>query len=137
MIVGENDEEEEASEVESDVEVEKIEYPVSISLSSVVGSENPKTMKLTGKINGKKVIVMIDPGATHNFISPGTVQLLSLPVTSTETFEVTLGNGEATKGCGVYKEVDLDLGPICITKNFLSLDLGHSEIILGIDWLAK
>lgn len=53
-------------------------------------------------------------------------------MTTTEAFEVTLGNGEATKGCSICKEVNF-LGPICITENFLPLELGHSDIILGID----
>lgn len=35
--------------------------PVSISLNSVVGIDNPKTMRLTGTIMNIPVVVMIDP----------------------------------------------------------------------------
>ena len=41
----------------------------SVSLNSVVGINSPRTMKLRGKIGGEGVIVMVDPGATNNFIS--------------------------------------------------------------------
>lgn len=47
---------------------EEASRPV-ISLNSVVGITSPKTMKLVGEILGQKVVVMIDPGATHNFVS--------------------------------------------------------------------
>lgn len=40
-----------------------------VSLSSVMGLTSPKTLRLVGKINGSSMVVMIDPGATHNFIS--------------------------------------------------------------------
>lgn len=45
------------------------EIQAETSLNSVVGIMCPKTFKLRGEVNGKSVVVMIDPGATHNFIS--------------------------------------------------------------------
>ena len=41
---------------------------VELSMNFVIGLTSSKTMKLQGEIKGKGVIVMIDPGATHNFI---------------------------------------------------------------------
>lgn len=40
-----------------------------VSLNSVIGISNPKTMKLKGWLFGKEVVVLIYPGATHNFVS--------------------------------------------------------------------
>lgn len=65
-----------------------------ISLSYVVWVTNPKTMKLRGNINGMKVIMMINPKATNNFISLTTVNKLNLPYFFYVKFGVTLGNGE-------------------------------------------
>lgn len=42
---------------------------VELSLHSIVGLTNPGTMKLRGSIGTKKVILLINCGATHNFIS--------------------------------------------------------------------
>lgn len=66
------EEEEDKGEFEEALEnpVENETTTAGISLSSVVGIDNPRTMKLEGKIDGNKIVVMIDPGATHNFISP-------------------------------------------------------------------
>lgn len=133
------EEEEDKGEFEEALEnpVENETTTAGISLSSVVGIDNPRTMKLEGMIGGHKVIVMIDPGATHNFISPDIIQKLDIPVDATEEFGVTLGTGETRLGTGKCKDVEVDLGALCITENFLPLELGHADIILGIEWLAK
>ena len=56
-------------------EVEAIE----LSLNSVVGVSEPHTMKLRGEIQGKEVVVLIDCGATYNFISKPVVESLQIP----------------------------------------------------------
>ena len=42
---------------------------VELSLSSMVGLTTPYSMKIRGHINKKAVIVLIDCGGSHNFIS--------------------------------------------------------------------
>ncbi|KAF4382123.1 hypothetical protein G4B88_009413 [Cannabis sativa] len=56
-----------------------------------------------GYIDNKDVVILIDPGATHNFISLDLVSLLKLPTTATDTYGVTMGNGESTKNEGICK----------------------------------
>ena len=109
----------------------------SVSLNSVVGINSPRTMKLRGEIGGEGVIVTVDPGATHNFILSTAVSKLHLVISETEEFSVTLGTGEIRKSSGICKEDDLYLGALIISENFLSLELGHVDVILGLEWLAK
>lgn len=75
-----------------------------VSLNSVIGLSNPKTMKLRGRVKDREVVVMIDPGATHNFISLLLVELI------------------------------LD-DKVEIKADMLPLELGNSDIILGVQWL--
>ena len=42
---------------------------VELSLNSVVGLTPPLTMKIKGEIDGQEVVVLIDSGASHNFIA--------------------------------------------------------------------
>lgn len=70
----------------------KVSVQPEVSLNSVIGLSNLKTMKLLGLIDERRVVVMIDPGATHNFISLNTVHELSIPVAELGSFGVLLGN---------------------------------------------
>lgn len=70
--------EEEDSEVErGDLpvmeQVEAVVEKIKLSLNSVVGLVTPGTMKLKGRVGELTVTVLIDCGATHNFIALGLV----------------------------------------------------------------
>lgn len=100
-----------------------------------MGIDNPKTMKMVGTINGKEIVVMVDPGATHNFISPRAVEELKLQVHGTKEFAVSLGTGDAIRGWGECREVKLMIQGFEIMDSFYPMELGNSDIILGIQWL--
>ena len=80
---------------------------------------------------------MVDPGATHNFVSLEAVRLIELPLTPTKTFGVSLGTGEAVQGEGECKGLVLNLQGISVVEDFLPLTLGNSDLILGVQWLEK
>lgn len=131
---------------EGEVENEGLDSPQSsqeelmteVSLNSVIGLSNPKTMKLKGLLGNHEVVVMIDPGATHNFISLATVTRAGVKITDSGSFGVSLGNGEPVKGEGMCKGVVIQLdGGVEVEEDFLPLKLGSSDIILGIQWLEK
>lgn len=65
-----------------------------ISLNSVVGITSPKNFKLKGEVNGVLVVVMIDPGTTHNFIAVNVLHELGVQCANTKNFGVSLGTGE-------------------------------------------
>lgn len=80
---------EETEVLEAELETAELNQVVEVSLNSVVGLTTPKTMKLKGLIGEQEVVVLIDPGATHNFISLDLVRKLQLPVSKTEIYGVT------------------------------------------------
>ena len=49
---------------------------VELSINSVVGLSNSGTMKVRGEIKGKEVVILVDCGAIHNFISEKLVKNL-------------------------------------------------------------
>lgn len=71
---------------------------VELSINSVVGLTNPGTMKARGKIFGEEVVVLVNCGATHNFISEKLVTELKLSTKETSRYGVILGLGTAIKG---------------------------------------
>lgn len=48
-----------------------------------------------------------------------------------------LGTGKSVVGRGECKDVKVSLGAIEIQEDFLLLELGNSDVILGIQWLEK
>ena len=52
-----------------------------------------KTMKVEGRLEGLLILLLIDSGASHNYITKELVTTLSLPITKTKQYMVTLGDG--------------------------------------------
>ena len=49
-------------------------------------------------------MILIDSGATHNFISLGLVQKMAIPIEITKTYGLLLGTG-SIQGTGIYRQV--------------------------------
>ncbi|KAE8650876.1 hypothetical protein Csa_002497, partial [Cucumis sativus] len=64
-----------------------------LSLNSLVGLNSSKTIKIKGEIRGREVVVLIDGGATHNFIAEEVVKELKISVETMDAYGVVLGTG--------------------------------------------
>ena len=86
-------------------------------------------------IGSYNVIILIDSGSIHNFISERTANLLRLLVVPTETFTIQVANGESLKSRGRFEEVPVDLQGIVFSLTLYYLPLTGLDIVLGIQWL--
>ena len=91
-------------------------------------------MKLRGIIQGQEVVVLIDCGASHNFISTELAAKLRIPSVNTYC-GVLMGTGLYVKGEGLCKGVVLQLPNIEVKADFLPLRLGSTNVIFGMQWL--
>ena len=135
LVTIEEDPEDEDVPFTEPEEVTKEITMAGISLSSVVGITRPKTMKLMGDINGEPVVILIDSGATNNFISTSLVQRLNLPITVCLNFGVVLGTGHEVVGNGECQNILLSFQGISTSIDLLVLELGHTDVVLGVQWL--
>lgn len=108
---------------------------VELSTNSVVGFTNPSTMKVRGQILGEEVVVLIDCGVTHNFISDKLVNELKLHTKGNSQYGIILGSRIAIKGKGVCENVEIMLNDWRVTADFLPLELEGVDAILGMPWL--
>ncbi|GKA54712.1 putative mitochondrial protein [Tanacetum coccineum] len=135
LLVGENDEE----SMEEDMEVEDVDHAhldvIDVSLNSVTGFTSNHTMKLHGIIGDMVVVVLIDSGATHNFMSTRVVKQLGIMVMDSSRLTVTLSNGQVAHSKGMCKGVIVSLPGMRLIEDFLPLELGSTDVILGIKWL--
>lgn len=89
-----DDSEEEISHDETEMKQLEVVDRVELALRSIVGFSAPGTMKVKGNVGEKEVIILIDCGATHNFISIGLVKELQIPLSDTINYGVVMGNGK-------------------------------------------
>ncbi|KAL6312286.1 hypothetical protein AAG906_017119 [Vitis piasezkii] len=94
------------------------------------GMDVPKTMRIVARIGAHDVVVLIDSGSTHNFISECMANLLRLPVVPTESFTVRVANGENLRCQGGLKRYK----SICKAPFFFNLlFLTSHRKLVGID----
>ncbi|XP_014517361.1 uncharacterized protein LOC106774844 [Vigna radiata var. radiata] len=122
---------------ESEEEVGEETKPMELSAYSAEGLTPPKTMKLIGLIGEKRVVVLIDSGASHNFISRRVVEELKLSVVDTPLYTVSLDDGHKKVTRGKCESVRLRLGDTTVEEELYVFELGGVDVVLGIAWLAK
>lgn len=114
LIIGEDETMTEEGEILSmeDVTVEsEEEVEVECKLMGVLGSMGEShTMKVEGKIQNVDLLVLIDSGASHNFISPKVTTALGLVITPTAAKSIKLGDGHKVITNGVCKGVNMKMG---------------------------
>ncbi|CAJ2661882.1 unnamed protein product [Trifolium pratense] len=95
-------------------------------------------MKLEGKLQNIGVMVLVDSGASHNFISSKLATALELPITqmAARKRKIKLGDGHKVLSQGVCEGVKVNLGSIEVSVDALVLDLGGLDVILGVSWLC-
>lgn len=100
--------------------VPEIGEVVELSLNSMKVNE--------GTIAQQVVVVMIDCGATHNFISAELVRRLGIPSKGTRSHGVLMGTGLTVKGAGICKGVVLTLQNIEVVEDFLPSRVGPAPM---------
>ncbi|CAA0384212.1 unnamed protein product [Arabidopsis thaliana] len=92
-----------------------------------------KDMRFYGFISCHKVVVVIDSGATNNFISDELALVLKLPTSTTNQASVLLGQRQCTQTIGTCFGINLLVQEVEINENFLLLDLTKTDVdvILG------
>lgn len=125
-------EDEEAKEKENEEETGEME--ANLNSSSVVGIDSPRTMKFTGFLGGRQVLILLDSRAMHNFITDLLVTELRIMVQAA-TFAVMLGDSRKVKRDGKCRGVEIIVQEVKIIQDFLPFKLGGVDIILGIEWL--
>ena len=83
----------------------------------------------------QRVSILIDSGATHNFIDAHLVQRRGIPTNTFDGFSV-LVPGDRTMQCMQYvPSLSVTMGSYTLVDHFFVVDILDTNIILGVQWL--
>jgi hypothetical protein len=106
------------------------------TLASISGVPKYNTFRMRGVLQGQKVSVLIDGGASHNFINSSLLQRRHIPTVEFEGFKVEVAGG-STMPCNRYiPGMKLTLGRHDLVQDIYVMDLPDTNIILGVQWLS-
>ncbi|TYK02434.1 retrotransposon protein [Cucumis melo var. makuwa] len=122
---------------EGTIELKNLELTedIAIELKAMTRLSSKGTMKLKRWIRQKEIVVLIDSGATHNFIHQTLAVDLQLGLEQQTQFGYTIGNGTRCKGKGICRRVEIKLEEITTIADFLAVELGSVDAVLGMQWL--
>ena len=83
------------------------------------------------------MVILIDTGATSNFLSRKLAEQLNLMIEETPMFTVEVENGPKEPSKGVCRDVLIEVQGINITQPFFLMELGGVDVVLGMKWLAS
>lgn len=100
-----------------------------LPLFSIGGFSPPQTMKLLGKIASAEVVVMIESGARHNFVSRALVDKVGMKVDELVKFGVFLGDRCKVACQGVCSHLGINLGTCKLNIVGYLFELGDVDVI--------
>uniref|UniRef100_A0A2N9GGR4 Chromo domain-containing protein n=1 Tax=Fagus sylvatica TaxID=28930 RepID=A0A2N9GGR4_FAGSY len=96
--------------IEEEVELtEESEESAEITLCALLSSTSPSTMRVVACINGKKAVVLIDTGSTHNFLDCDLAKSLRFGIDTSSCFGVKVANGEVIRTKGECKDIQFKI----------------------------
>jgi hypothetical protein len=106
------------------------------TLASISGVPKYNTFRMRGVLQGQRVSVLIDGGASHNFIDAALLKRRHIPTVEFEGFKVEVAGG-STIPCDRYiPGMKLTLGRHELIQDVYVMDLPDTNIILGVQWLS-
>ncbi|XP_058727193.1 uncharacterized protein LOC131598628 [Vicia villosa] len=135
LMEGDDDDEELAPTIET--AADPTFHTLQLSMYSISGFTSKKTIKLWGYLAEQRVLVLVDCGASHNFISSVSAHQQGLSITATPSFSVEVGDGRKIPCGGVCHQLTLDIQGLTIQQDFYVFELGGVDIVLGMEWLAQ
>ncbi|KAF2283930.1 hypothetical protein GH714_017311 [Hevea brasiliensis] len=123
-----------AEELQSDEDMDLDPSP-EISLHAITGTQTSQSMRLRGVWNGLQVLILVDSGSTHSFISLAKLSENGVNVDAKAGFRVKVANGEQLHSPGICKKATINLYPIFFRVDLFALQLTGFDIVLGVNWL--
>lgn len=94
-------------------------------------------MKLLGSIQGHQLVILVDSGSSHTFLSQAVARNLSSVAKLPAPIKVQVANGEVMFCDSQVVSSDWVIGDCYFSSPLKVLPLQHFDMILGMDWLES
>lgn len=110
-----------------------------IQLYVLAGEVTHDTMQLKGVLGStnKQVHVLIDSGATHNFVHPSVIKYAEAWFGKGKSLQVMVASGTRLHTTGFIPSLEMCLQGYSFTSEFYVLPISGCEVILGAPWLRS
>ena len=104
-------------------------------IATLSGIPRFHTFRVRGVLQGQRCTVLIDGGATHNFIDRTLVERRGLPTKKLEGFIVVVAGGGRMECTRWIPKLNITLGNYNLTNDFFVVDVPDTNVVLGVQWL--
>jgi hypothetical protein len=106
-----------------------------LSAQALTGIESPACLRLPARVQDQAMLLLLDSGSSHSFVSSSLVDRLQLDTKPISPVPVKVANGQFI----IYDRIVPQLAWVCQGHRLLTdlrvLDLDAYDSILGMDWL--
>jgi len=109
---------------------------MAVSQAAVTGADGPKTLRLQGTLQGHLVLILVDSGSSHTFVSQQlpTSSLSGVQPLQTNV-QVKVAHGDILLCDNFIPQALWSVDGYQFSTDMRVLPLHHFDVILGIDWL--
>ena len=104
-------------------------------ISMLSGVPRFHTLRMNGVLQGQKITVLVDGGATHNFIDSALVERRKLPTDPFEGFTVVIPGNHTMECNGWIPDLQVNIGDYNVKENFYVVNVADTKIVLGVQWM--
>ncbi|KAF3774303.1 hypothetical protein EJ110_NYTH53430 [Nymphaea thermarum] len=114
---------------------EEVQPPPEGACHMMNDPKEPDAMKVVGRVGNLDVLVLLDSGATHNFVGEHIADRLGSIVQEQSALRILVANGDSLPCTRRCTDVELILQKVPFKVELLVVPLPNVDIILGVKWL--
>ncbi|XP_039011243.1 uncharacterized protein LOC120140328 [Hibiscus syriacus] len=105
-----------------------------ISMNAITGCIGHNTLRIQGTIQGRPLNILIDSGSTYSFLTPQWAEV-GIQINTLHPLAITVANGQQLYSSARCNEVEWRMQGHSFIHDFRLLQLGGSDMVLGVDWM--
>ena len=108
---------------------------MSLSVNAVQGTDSSNIVRMMGNIGGKDVVILIDSGSSHKFVSETLASRWRNWTALESPMQVRVANGQVLNCTHEVTACPMWISGYAFKLPLKILSLHCYDVILGIDWL--